>query len=87
MGGGGSGNSMVRKAQQALSDSGLYSGAVDGVNGPRTEAAISDFQSQMGLDANGKLDVATMKAIYRQTPPALIPPGGATRPRYAPGMG
>ena len=66
-GGGGSGNPMVRKAQQALSNLGLYTGAVDGVNGPRTEAAISDFQSQMGLEANGKLDVATMKAIKELT--------------------
>ena len=71
MGGGGSGsgsgNSMVRKAQQALSDLGIYTGAVDGVNGPRTEAAISDFQSQVGLEASGKLDVATMKAIRELT--------------------
>ena len=71
MGGGGSGsgsgNSMVRKAQQALSDLGIYTGAVDGVNGPRTEAAISDFQSQMGLEASGKLDVATMKVIRELT--------------------
>ena len=71
MGGGGSGsgsgNSMVRKAQQALSDLGIYTGAVDGVNGPRTEAAISDFQSQMGLEASGKLDVATMKALRELT--------------------
>ena len=67
MSGGGSGNPMVRKAQQALSDLGIYTGAVDGVNGPRTEAAISDFQSQMGLDASGKLDVATMKAIRELT--------------------
>ena len=58
---------MVRKAQQALSDLGLYTGAVDGVNGPGTEAAISDFQSQMGLDPSGKLDVATMKAIRELT--------------------
>ena len=65
--GGGTGSPMVRKAQQALSDLGLYSGAVDGVNSPRTEAAISDFQSQMGLDATGKLDVATMKAIRELT--------------------
>ena len=66
-GGSGSGNPMVRKAQQALSDLGIYTGAVDGVNGPRTEAAISDFQSQMGLEASGKLDVATMKAIRELT--------------------
>lgn len=66
-GGSGSGNPMVRKAQQALSNLGLYTGAVDGVNGPRTAAAISDFQSQMGLEANGKLDVATMKAIKELT--------------------
>ena len=66
-GGSGSGNPMVRKAQQALSNLGIYTGAVDGLNGPRTEAAISDFQSQMGLEANGKLDVATMKAIKELT--------------------
>ena len=66
-GGSGSGNPMVRKAQQALSNLGLYTGAVDGVNGPRTAAAISGFQSQMGLEANGKLDVATMKAIKELT--------------------
>ena len=62
-GGGSSGNAMVRKAQQVLSELGLYTGAVDGLTGPKTEAAIRAFQSQMALDVTGKLDIATMKAI------------------------
>ena len=68
MGGGGSGGSpAVKKAQQALSDLGIYDGAVDGLTGPRTAAAISDFQSQMGLNVTGKLDIQTMKAIKELT--------------------
>lgn len=66
-GGGSSGKSMVRKAQQVLSELGLYTGAVDGFTGPRTKAAIKAFQSQMGLDVTGKLDIATMKAIRNLT--------------------
>ena len=62
-GGGSSGKSMMRKAQQVLSELGLYTGAVDGLTGPRTKAAIRAFQSQMGLDVTGNLDIATMQAI------------------------
>lgn len=58
-----SGKSTVRKAQQVLSELGLYTGAVDGLTGPKTEAAIRAFQSEMDLDVTGKLDTATMKAI------------------------
>ena len=46
---GAGGSPMVRKAQQALKDLGIYSGSVDGAMGPKTAAAISDFQSQMEL--------------------------------------
>lgn len=65
--GGSSGKSMVRKAQQVLGELGLYTGAVDGLTGPRTKAAIKAFQSQMGLDVTGKLDIATMQAIRNLT--------------------
>lgn len=61
--GGGTASPMVRKAQQALKDLGIFSGGVDGVMGPMTAAAISDFQSQMGLNETGKLDIKTVKAI------------------------
>lgn len=64
---GGSGSSgsspLVRKAQRALKDRGIFSGGVDGVMGPKTAAAIRDFQSQMGLAETGKLDLKTMKSI------------------------
>lgn len=66
-GGGSSGKSMMRKAQQVLSELGLYTGAVDGLTGPRTKAAIKAFQSQMGLDVTGNLDIATMQAIQGLT--------------------
>ena len=61
--GGGGGSDMVRKAQQVLKDLGIYTGAVDGLMGPNTAAAISSFQSEMGLDTTGKLDLKTMKEI------------------------
>ena len=57
------GSAMVKKAQQALKDLGLYSGVVDGLMGPNTAGAIREFQSQMGLEQTGKLDVRTMKEI------------------------
>lgn len=59
----GGGSTMVRKAQQALKDLGIYSGGVDGLMGPNTASAIKEFQSQMGLPATGKLDIKTMKEI------------------------
>ncbi|MCR9276617.1 MAG: peptidoglycan-binding protein [Pseudomonadaceae bacterium] len=69
MGGGssGGGSDMVRKAQQALKDLGIYSGGVDGLMGPNTAGAIREFQSQMGLEETGKLDLKTMKEIRSLT--------------------
>ena len=59
----GGSNPTVMKAQQTLQALGMYDGAVDGVMGPGTAAAIRDFQSQSGLDVTGKLDLKTMKEI------------------------
>jgi len=57
------GNPTVMKAQQTLQALGMYNGAVDGMMGPGTEAAVRDFQSQSGLEVTGKLDLKTMKEI------------------------
>jgi len=49
----------VRGAQEALRDKGFDPGPVDGVMGPRTAAAVRDFQSKEGLSATGQLDADT----------------------------
>ena len=49
----------VRGAQQTLRDKGFDPGPVDGVMGPRTTAAVRDFQSKEGLTATGQLDADT----------------------------
>jgi len=49
----------VRGAQQALRDKGFDPGPVDGKMGPRTSAAIRDFQSKEGISATGQLAAET----------------------------
>jgi peptidoglycan hydrolase-like protein with peptidoglycan-binding domain len=49
----------VRGAQQALRSKGFDPGPVDGRMGPRTSAAVRDFQSKEGLSATGQLDADT----------------------------
>ena len=49
----------VRNAQQTLRDKGFDPGPIDGVMGPRTSAAVRDFQSKENLTATGQLDADT----------------------------
>lgn len=51
--------------QVALQSRGLYSGAIDGVKGPGTTAAIERFQRRAGLTADGIPGPATRKALGR----------------------
>jgi len=53
----------VRAAQQALRDQGYNPGPIDGVMGPRTSAAVRDYQTKEGLTASGQLDDATMDKL------------------------
>ena len=53
----------VRAAQQALRDQGFNPGPMDGVMGPRTSAALRDYQTKQGLTASGQLDDATMDKL------------------------
>ena len=53
----------VRAAQQALRDQGYNPGPIDGVMGPRTSAAVRDYQAKQGLTASGQLDDATMDKL------------------------
>ncbi|MBI4525858.1 MAG: peptidoglycan-binding protein [Deltaproteobacteria bacterium] len=53
----------VKKAQQALKQKGHNPGPVDGIIGPKTQAALRDFQQTQGLSATGTLDTATKQAL------------------------
>jgi peptidoglycan hydrolase-like protein with peptidoglycan-binding domain len=63
----------VRSAQQALMDKGYNPGPVDGVMGPRTKAAVTDFQRKEGLEANGSLDMQTMSRLGAQAKASEVP--------------
>ena len=53
----------VRAAQQALKDKGHDPGMVDGVMGPKTQAALKDFQKSQGIQDTGRLDAETMAKL------------------------
>jgi peptidoglycan hydrolase-like protein with peptidoglycan-binding domain len=49
----------VMAAQQALKDKGHDPGTIDGKMGPRTRAAVADYQKAEGLKQTGRLDDET----------------------------
>jgi len=81
----------VRTAQQALRDQGYNPGPIDGVMGPRTSAAVRDYQTKEGLTASGQLDDATMDKLGVRgassasptTEPQTTAPG-AQKPKQSP---
>jgi peptidoglycan hydrolase-like protein with peptidoglycan-binding domain len=57
------GDEKVKAAQQALKDKGHDPGSVDGKMGPKTQAALRDFQKAQGMEATGRLDMKTMQSL------------------------
>ena len=55
---------VLRRAQAFLASRKLYNGAIDGVPGPATEAAIMRYQASRGLVQNGRLDTATLEDLH-----------------------
>lgn len=64
--------SAERIAQQLLTDRGFDIGAVDGIWGPRSAAAMSELQRDLGLPVTGLPDAATLEAITLAPPPATV---------------
>jgi peptidoglycan hydrolase-like protein with peptidoglycan-binding domain len=60
----------VKAVQQALKDKGHDPGAVDGEMGPKTEAALRDYQQREGLTATGTADAETMAKLAAASPSA-----------------
>ena len=58
-----SGDEKVKAAQQALKDKGHDPGTVDGRMGPKTQAALRDFQKAQGMESTGDLDPKTTQAL------------------------
>ena len=54
---------VVADVQAALSRRGYDVGGVDGIAGPRTRAAIADFQYASGLPATGEINEATLRNL------------------------
>jgi len=59
--------------QQDLADTGHYTGAIDGIYGPATVAAVEDVQKANGLPVTGTVDKATAAALQAE----LLALGGA----------
>ena len=53
----------VKAVQQALKDNGHDAGGIDGKMGPKTQAALRDFQQKEGLKATGRADAETMAKL------------------------
>lgn len=55
--------SQIKTIQQKLKNWGYYTGNVDGINGPKTIAAIKQFQRKNGLTADGIVGTKTAAAM------------------------
>jgi len=67
------GQTHVRAAQEKLKEKGFDPGRIDGIWGPRTAAAVSDFQRSENLKVTSRLDAETLGKLD-------VGVGGATRP-------
>lgn len=59
-------SAQITPAQKALAAAGIDPGPIDGKMGPRTAAAITNYQVKNKLPVTGVLDAATMKALKIQ---------------------
>jgi peptidoglycan hydrolase-like protein with peptidoglycan-binding domain len=77
----------VKAVQQALKDKGHDPGEVDGKMGPKTQAALRDFQGKEGLKASGRLDSDTMTKLGVEAKAGAAAGGSATPSASPPGTG
>ena len=77
----------IRQAQTALKDKGHDPGPIDGIHGPRTSAALRNYQKSENIKVTGRLDSETRTHLMGQasssaTTPSASPttatPGGAS---------
>lgn len=61
----------IKKLQEALKTKGEDPGAIDGILGKKTRAAIKAFQEANGLKASGRLDEQTAEKLGVEKPNQL----------------
>jgi peptidoglycan hydrolase-like protein with peptidoglycan-binding domain len=66
---------VLQQVQGALKALGFYTGAVDGLSGPATRAAIEAYQRKVGLGVSGNVDGALLRqlGLDRRAPAAPTP--------------
>ena len=70
----------IRWAQVELRYRGLYQGSLDGVVGPETKRALSQFQKINGLGRTASLDAQTWEALTGSGIPAIAEGSRDARP-------
>lgn len=75
--------SYIRQAQEQLKGEGLYHGKIDGRDGPKTRAAIRQFQKKNNLPPTARLDQSTLNELNggmsrNMGQGSSMPPGTAT---------
>jgi hypothetical protein len=56
----------IRELQQTLNERGFHAGNVDGIWGPKTQAAIRNFQETENMQATGQITHETLSALDLQ---------------------
>jgi peptidoglycan hydrolase-like protein with peptidoglycan-binding domain len=74
----------VRAVQQALKDKGHDPGDIDGKMGPKTQAALKDFQSKEGLKATGRMDSETRAKLGVEAKSGAADSGAVSNPSASP---
>lgn len=72
----------IRNLQMRLTQLGYYEGAIDGIYGPGTRSAVSEFQQDAGIEATGIVDRPTIEAL--RNPPSSIQGEPSAGDRVAP---
>ncbi len=75
---------IINEIQRELSRRGYYDGTVDGLYGPKTDAAIRDFEHANGLKASTEPNEGLLQAIVRSPGKAVKGVTGTTPPRPVP---
>ncbi|MBX6374124.1 MAG: peptidoglycan-binding protein [Acetobacteraceae bacterium] len=70
----------IRAVQQRLRETGTYIGALDGVWGPDSQAALERFQQSRGLRVTGQLNQATAATLGLRPADLLAAGAGAAEP-------
>jgi peptidoglycan hydrolase-like protein with peptidoglycan-binding domain len=75
----------TRGAQQALQAKGYNPGPIDGIYGPRTTAAVRDFQKAEGLKVTGKMDADTRAKLMASSGAGSTPSASPSTTPATPG--